>query len=75
MILAALLSQTLDLLTYRPAFEVNPVTLALGPYAIPVKLLLLVVIAAGYLAYRARWNPVLAVAVVAGCVGTLTNVL
>lgn len=73
MILAALLSELADLATYRSASEANPLALFLGPYAIPVKLLLLVVIASGWLAYRERWRPVLAAAIVAGAIGTWSN--
>lgn len=73
MILAALLAELADMLSMNFATEQNPIVVAAGPYALPLKLLLMVVVAAGYLAYRARWRPVLAVAVVAGCVGAWSN--
>lgn len=69
----ALLAELADLATYRPANEVSPITLALGPYAIPVKLLLLVVLAAGFLAFRERWRPVLLAGVAAGAFGAWSN--
>jgi hypothetical protein len=75
MTLAFVLAQLADLATYHPAHEANPVVLALGLYAPPVKGLLVI----GVLAVLPHLGPrlgrlVLMFGVVAGSVGAWSNV-
>lgn len=72
----AVLSQLLDLATYRPSNEVNPLILAAGPAAPVVKLLLIAVIVLTAYAlgeHRVARRAVLGTAIVAGCVGAVSN--
>ena len=81
MILAfALIAQLLDLATYRPWNEANPIVRALGPeQAIPAKLWLLVLVASVYVLltvtrkYRRVGEFVALVGLAVACVGLGSN--
>lgn len=74
MILLALAAELADLATFHPWNEANPIVNFLGPWSVSVKLLVVLVVVAGTVAVRKRWKPVLVTAIVAGSVGTLSNV-
>lgn len=80
MVLAALAAEALDLATWNPATEQNPLVQALTyPTLVKVCLMVLIVSVAVLIGQLHRYEKarqaMLAVAVVAGCVGTLSNVL
>lgn len=78
--LAAVAAQLLDLGTFHPLTEANPLVLALGsaaPYA-KLGLIAFVLVVAFVVArtrYRAVSGFVLGTAVVVGCIGALSNVV
>jgi hypothetical protein len=80
LLLAAMLAQWLDLVTYNPAHEINPVVLTLGLYAPLAKLVLMALfgftaLAVAQTRYRRLNFLLLGTALVVGIIGTASNIV